>query len=183
MVNSGSPAFVDDGEKRSILLKPQLGDESFGLFDLLHREFLVGFAAEIKQLLIEICRRRGVGRLLQSLLERVVEGLDDLRLNAPWTGYAEGRVRDHVDAEIAQGWHARPVLGPGGAPGNQQSELTGVDELRPSARIRNRMDVTTQQRVHHLGVALERNVGPVDALPFGDLLHRDVQTGAGAWVP
>src|SRR5262249_42960408 len=137
--------------------------------------------AEIKQLLIKVSHRRGVGGLLQSLLERVVEGLDDLRLHAPRTGYAEGRVRDYVDAEIAQGWHARPVLGAGGAPGHQQSELTGVDELCPSARIRNRMDVTAQQRVHHLSVAFERNVGPVDALPFGDLLHRDVQTGAGAW--
>jgi hypothetical protein len=42
------------------------------------------------------------------------------------------------------------------------------------------MDVTAEQRVHHLGVALERDVGPFDALPFGDLLHRDVQAGAGA---
>ena len=66
------------------------------------------------------------------------------------------------------------------APSHQQSELTGVDELRPAARIRNRMDVTTEQRVHHLGVALERDVRPFDPLPFGNLLHRDVEAGAGA---
>src|SRR6516164_6574666 len=66
------------------------------------------------------------------------------------------------------------------APHVQQSELTCIDELRPAARIRNRMDVTAEQRVHHLGVALERDVGPFDALPFRNLLHRDVEAGAGA---
>src|SRR5262249_61509626 len=42
------------------------------------------------------------------------------------------------------------------------------------------MDVTAEERVHQVGIALERDVGPCDALPFGDLLHRDVEAGAGA---
>src|SRR5260370_20065848 len=101
-VNAGSPAFAGDDVKRSILLEPQLRDEPSGLFDLLHREFLVVLAAQIEQLLIEICDGRGVGGLLQSLLERVVEYLDDLRLHAPRTAYAVRRVRDHVDGDIPQ---------------------------------------------------------------------------------
>src|SRR5262249_9444820 len=105
-----------DDEKRSILLEPQLRDESFGLFDLLHREFLVALGAQVKQFLIELCHRLGVGRLLQSFLERVVKNLDDLRVHAPWTGYAYGRFRDSVEAEIPEGRHARQILGAGGTP-------------------------------------------------------------------
>src|SRR4029453_16832266 len=37
-----------------------------------------------------------------------------------------------------------------------------------------------EQGIHRVGIALERDVGPFDALPLGNLLHCDVQTRAGA---
>src|SRR6266540_39548 len=173
-------AFAGDDKDPSILLQPELGDKAPGLIDLLNRESLVVLAAQIKQLLIEICDRRGVGGLLKSFLERVVQHLDDLHLHTLWTGNAEWRVRNYVDADLPQGLHARPIFAAHGTPSHQQPEPAGVDALRPSARVSDRMDMAAEQRIHRIGIALERDVGPFDALPLGNLLHCDVQARAGA---
>jgi hypothetical protein len=42
------------------------------------------------------------------------------------------------------------------------------------------MDMAAEQGIHRIGIALERDVGPFDALPLGNLLHRDVEARAGA---
>src|SRR6266542_5612523 len=145
-------AFAGDDRKVSILLQPQLRDRAPGLFDLLHRESLVVLAAQIEKLLIEICHGRGVGGLLESFLEGVVQHLDDLHLHTLWTGNAEWRVRNHVDADLPQGRHARPIFGAHGTPSHQQPEPAGVDELRPSARVSDRMDMAAEQRIHRIGI-------------------------------
>ena len=41
------------------------------------------------------------------------------------------------------------------------------------------MDMTTKERVHRLGIALEGDMRPIEVLSLGDLLHRDMETGAG----
>src|SRR5262245_66639091 len=39
--------------------------------------------------------------------------------------------------------------------------------------------MSAEQRVHRFRIALERHGGPSDALPLCDLLHGDVEAGAG----
>ena len=88
------------------------------LRDLLHGEALVGLTTQIEIFLVEQRHRRHIGWLLQALLEGIVQHLDRARVHTLGTADAVRRVRDDVDANLAQGWHVRPVFGTGRAPGD-----------------------------------------------------------------
>src|SRR5436190_6592927 len=90
----------------------QLLDHALLFRDLTHRVRVVVLAVEIEALLIELDHRGDVRRLIQTPLEGVVQGLHDLRVHALRPADAVGRVRDDIDADLAQRRHRRPVLGP-----------------------------------------------------------------------
>src|SRR5436309_469361 len=77
---------------RSLLLELQLLDHPLLMRDLLHRERMVLFTAEIETLLVELGHGGEVRRLIEALLEGVVQNLHDPRVHALWPADAIGRV-------------------------------------------------------------------------------------------
>ena len=119
-------------------------------------------------------------RVVHRLLEGVVQRLHHRRVHALGAGQAVRRIGDHVVAQVLGGGHVGPALDALVAEGDQQPHLAAVDELVPAGGVAGRHHVAAQQRLHQVGVALERDVVELHLGDVGHLLDQQVRAGAGA---
>ena len=119
-------------------------------------------------------------RVVDHLLEGVVQRLHQRRVHALGAHQAVGRVGHDVVAQLAGGGHVGPALGALVAEGHQQPHLAAVDELVPTRGVTGGHHVAAQQRLHLVGVALERDVVQLDLGHVGHLFDQQVRAGAGA---
>src|SRR5215510_5830582 len=116
------------GFKNSLLFQPETFDQLLLLDEFSRGIAAIIVAAEIGRFLVELRRCLKIGGILGPLFERIMDNPDDCWIHSLRAGYAERRVRHHVDSDLAQGRRIGPVFAARGGPQHQQPELTRVDQ-------------------------------------------------------